>query len=204
MPWLLTAVYAYLLGSIPFGYILVRTFQKEDIRATGSGNIGATNVARSNKPLGISTLFLDALKGWLAVILTHAVVKAFHLGIPIPAENLAAFAGLMVVLGHMFPVWLGFRGGKGVATALGVFIALSWPAALCALGVFILVTYFSKYVSMGSIIAALSIPLFVWLLTPHRTVFFMLCTVLIALLVVVKHASNIARLKDGTESKLLH
>jgi glycerol-3-phosphate acyltransferase PlsY len=102
------------------------------------------------------------------------------------------------------PPWLGFRGGKGVATALGVFIALSWPAALCALGVFILVTYFSKYVSMGSIIAALSIPLFVWLLTPHRTVFFMLCTVLIALLVVVKHASNIARLKDGTESKLLH
>ena len=203
MPWLITAVYAYLLGSIPFGYILVRTFQKEDIRQTGSGNIGATNVARSNKPLGISTLVLDALKGWLAVVLTHFVVKAFHMGVPNPSQDLAAFAGLMAVIGHMFPVWLGFKGGKGVATALGVFVALSWPAALCALGVFIAATYFTKYVSIGSIAAAISVPLFVFLLTPNRTGIFMLCTILIAALVVIKHHSNISRLRAGTESKLL-
>jgi glycerol-3-phosphate acyltransferase PlsY len=203
MPWIITAVYAYLLGSIPFGYVLVRTFQKEDIRQTGSGNIGATNVARANKPLGISTLVLDALKGWIAVILTHVVVKAFHLGSPETAQDLAAFAGLMAVVGHMFPVWLGFKGGKGVATALGVFVALSWPAALCALGVFIAATYFSKYVSVGSIAAAISVPIFVFFLTPNRTGIFMLCTVIIAALVVIKHHSNISRLRAGTESKLL-
>jgi glycerol-3-phosphate acyltransferase PlsY len=203
MPWIITIAYSYLLGSIPFGYILVRTFQNEDIRESGSGNIGATNVARANKGLGVSTLLLDAFKGWLAVWLTHFVVPAFSLGKPNAAMDLAAIAGLAVVLGHMFPVWLGFRGGKGVATALGVFIALSWPAALCGVAVFLLATFLTKYVSIGSIAAAVSLPILVWLLTPHRSGFFMLCTVLIALLVVVKHHSNLSRLRAGTESKLL-
>ncbi|MDE1162763.1 MAG: glycerol-3-phosphate 1-O-acyltransferase PlsY [Acidobacteriaceae bacterium] len=203
MAWILTIVYAYLLGSIPFGYILVRSFQDEDIRQSGSGNIGATNVARSNKVLGIGTLLLDALKGWLAVVLTHVVVKAFHLGTPNPAMDLAALAGLMAVIGHMFPVWLGFRGGKGVATALGVFLALSWPSALAAVAVFIVAMVLSKYVSVGSIVAAIALPIFAWLLTPHRTVFFLLCSILMAVLVVWKHSSNIARLRAGTESKFL-
>lgn len=203
MPWILTIVYSYLLGSIPFGYILVRCFQHEDIRQSGSGNIGATNVARSNKTLGISTLVLDALKGWLAVMLTHSVVKGFHLGVPVPAANLAALAGLVAIIGHMFPLWLGFRGGKGVATALGVFLALSWPAALAAIAVFLVATVLSKYVSVGSIVAALSLPLFAWLLTPNRTLFFVLCTVLAAILVIWKHSSNISRLRAGTESKFL-
>jgi glycerol-3-phosphate acyltransferase PlsY len=203
MPWLITILYSYLLGSIPFGYVLVRVFQKEDIRASGSGNIGATNVARQNKSLGIATLFLDALKGWLAVILTHSVVKAFHLGSPNPAQDIAALAALCAVLGHMFPIWLGFRGGKGVATALGVFIALSWPSALGAFAVFVIVILLSKYVSVGSIVAAISLPVFVYFLTPNRTAFFMLCTIVIAALVVFKHSSNIARLRAGTESQFL-
>ncbi|MDE1155577.1 MAG: glycerol-3-phosphate 1-O-acyltransferase PlsY [Acidobacteriaceae bacterium] len=203
MPWILTIVSSYLLGSVPFGYVLVRLFQNEDIRQSGSGNIGATNVARTNKLLGISTLVLDALKGVAAVLLTHWIVRYFQLGTPVPAMNLAALAGLMAVVGHMFTVWLGFRGGKGVATALGVFLALSWPSALAAIVVFVLALLLSKYVSVGSIAAALALPVFVFLLTPNRTGFFMLCTVLTALLVVWKHWSNIERLRAGTESRFL-
>ena len=203
MAWLLTILFSYLLGSIPFGYILVLTFRNQDVRDSGSSNIGATNVARSSgsKGLGLATLFLDALKGWLAVVLTHVVVHAFRLGSPNPAMDLAALAGLFAILGHMFPIWLGFRGGKGVATALGVFIALSWPSALCALVVFILLFAAFRYVSLASIVAAVSLPIFVWIFTPHRTAFFMLCTIAIALLVIVKHHANIARLRAGTESK---
>lgn len=202
MPWLLTIVYSYLLGSIPFGYILVRTFRKQDVRTTGSGNIGATNVARSGgKGLGIATLLLDALKGWLAVVLTHAVVRAFHLGHPRAAEDLAALAGLFAILGHMFPVWLGFRGGKGVATALGVFIALSWPGAVASVVIFATVFSLTRYVSLASIVAAISLPIWVWILTPHRDAFFMLCTIVIALLVILKHHANIARLRAGSENR---
>lgn len=204
MAWILTIAYSYLLGSIPFGYILVRTVQDEDIRSSGSGNIGATNVARSNKTLGILTLLLDALKGWLAVVVTrNFLVPGMHVANPSPAMELAAMAALAAVLGHMFPVWLGFRGGKGVATALGVFIALSWPAALAAFGVFVLAVVVTKYVSVGSIVASVSLPIFVWLFTPNRTGIFMLCTVAIAALVIFKHRSNISRLRAGTESKLL-
>lgn len=203
MAYLLTAVYSYLLGSIPFGYIFVRMFLHEDIRATGSGNIGATNVARSSgsKALGLATLFFDALKGWLAVVLTHLVVRLFGLGQPNAAMDLAALAALFAILGHMFPLWLGFRGGKGVATALGVFLALSWPSALASLGIFIVVVALSRYVSLASIAAAVSLPVFVWILTPHRTAFFMLATIAIAALVIVKHHANIRRLNSGTESR---
>ena len=204
MAWLLTILYSYLLGSIPFGYILVLTFRQQDVRQSGSGNIGATNVARSSgsKGLGLATLFLDALKGWLAVVITrNLLVPALHIGKPSPAQELAAVAALFAILGHMFPIWLGFRGGKGVATALGVFIALSWPSALAALGVFIVVFALFRYVSLASIVAAISLPVFVWIFTPHRTMFFLLCTVAIALLVIVKHHANIARLRAGNESR---
>lgn len=204
MPWLITILYSYLLGSIPFGYVFVRVFQKEDIRATGSGNIGATNVARQNKSLGIATLFFDALKGWLAVVITRNIlVPHMHIGKPSPAMELAAVAALFAVIGHMFPLWLGLRGGKGVATALGVFIALSWPSALGAVVVFVVAILLSKYVSVGSIAAAISLPVLVYILTPHRTGVFMLCTIVIAALVIVKHSSNIARLRAGTESQFL-
>jgi glycerol-3-phosphate acyltransferase PlsY len=201
MIWILTFVLAYLLGSVPFGYLLVRAFRHEDIRTQGSGNIGATNVARSGaKGLGLATLFLDAFKGWLAVVLTHGVAKHSGMG-PIDAQNLAAIAAIGAVLGHMFPVWLGFRGGKGVATALGVFIALSWPAALCALGVFAVVFLLLRYVSLASIVGALSLPFFFWWLTPNRTGFSILIAFAIALLVIVKHHTNISRLMAGTEDR---
>ena len=185
---------AYLLGSIPFGYVLVRLFLHQDIRATGSGNIGATNVARSGaKGLGIATLALDALKGVVAVLLA----KHFFPG----NVEIATLAALFSILGHMFPVWLGFKGGKGVATALGVYLALSWPAALSALAVFIVILIFTKYVSLASILGALTLPAFFLLFVPGHTVIITGCVCLISLLVILKHHKNIVRLKSGTESK---
>jgi acyl phosphate:glycerol-3-phosphate acyltransferase len=194
-PWLLTIPIAYLLGSIPFGYLLVRFFLKEDIRAIGSGNIGATNVARSGaKGLGIATLALDCLKGFVAVLL------AKHLA---PGDlDLAALAAVAAIVGHIFPVWLRFRGGKGIATALGVFLALSWPTALSALGVFIAVTLITRYVSLGSILGATTLPIFMLLFQPYRSPIFVSGTIFISLLCILKHAPNIARLKAGTENKL--
>ena len=164
--WLLTLAIAYLLGSIPFGYILVRIFRKEDIRATGSGNIGATNVARSGgKGLGILTLLLDLLKAFAAVKLA----QHFAPGTPGFPSDLAVAAGIAAVLGHVFPIWLGFKGGKGVASALGVFIALAPLAALCSLGVFIIIFAITRYVSLASILAAVMMPVFCLLWMPDRS-----------------------------------
>ena len=197
-PWLPILATAYLLGSIPFGYILVRVFRKEDIRATGSGNIGATNVARSGaKGLGILTLLLDLLKGFAAVkIATH-----FAPGTPGFPSDLAVAAGVAAVLGHVFPVWLGFKGGKGVATALGVFLAFAPLAALCALGVFIVIFAITRYVSLASILAAAMMPLFCLLWMPDRSPIFVGGIIFIALLVIAKHHANISRLKQGKESR---
>jgi glycerol-3-phosphate acyltransferase PlsY len=194
-PWLLTLPIAYLLGSIPFGYILVRLFLKQDVRAIGSGNIGATNVARSGaKGLGIATLVLDALKGFVAVI--------FALHISHGNLDVGAAAAVAAIIGHIFPVWLRFKGGKGIATALGVFLALSWPTALCALGVFIGVTLLSKYVSLGSIMGAAALPMFMLYFQSYRSPIFVGGTIFISLLCIIKHSENIARLKSGTERKL--
>jgi glycerol-3-phosphate acyltransferase PlsY len=130
---------AYLLGSIPFGYLLVRFFRKEDIRQKGSGNIGATNVIRSgSKGLGAATFILDLLKGCCAVLLCGTVAARLGLAPDVRANGIS-IAALFVVLGHMYTVWLGFKGGKGVATAFGVFLALAPWAALAGLGVFALV-----------------------------------------------------------------
>jgi acyl phosphate:glycerol-3-phosphate acyltransferase len=190
---------AYLLGSIPFGYILVRLFLHQDIRATGSGNIGATNVARSGaKGLGIATLALDALKGVAAVL----IAKHFFAGTAsLTIADLAALAALAAILGHMFPVWLGFKGGKGVATALGVYLALCWPAALCALAVFIVVLVLTKYVSLASVLGALTLPVFFFWLSSQHSAIISPSVLVISLLVIVKHHKNIMRLKSGTESK---
>jgi glycerol-3-phosphate acyltransferase PlsY len=200
--WLPILALAYLLGSIPFGYLLVRFFRKEDIRATGSGNIGATNVARSGaKGLGILTLLLDTLKAFAAVEIARHVALAQHFS-PADAADLAALAAVFAVLGHIFPVWLGFKGGKGVASALGVFLALSWPSALCALTIFILITAISRYVSLGSIIASASLPVFLMLFEPSRSPIYISSAIFLALLIIVKHRANIARLKAGTENRL--
>ncbi|GAA3769640.1 glycerol-3-phosphate 1-O-acyltransferase PlsY [Terriglobus aquaticus] len=191
---------AYLLGSIPFGYILVRTFRGEDIRATGSGNIGATNVARSGaKGLGIATLVLDALKGWLAVYIAQRL--ALHYGAFPHGYDVAALAGLFAVLGHMFPVWLGFRGGKGVATALGVFLALMPFVTLVAVLVFAGVVVTTRYVSLGSIIGAAVLAILAVCFDGRHRIIVDLCYIAIALLVIWKHSGNIQRLRAGTESK---
>jgi glycerol-3-phosphate acyltransferase PlsY len=196
--WLPTLAIAYLLGSIPFGYILVRIFRKEDIRATGSGNIGATNVARSGgKGLGILTLLLDLLKGYAAV----EIAAHFAPGAPGFPSDLAVAAGIAAVLGHVFPIWLGFKGGKGVATALGVFIAIAPLAALCALGVFVVTFAITRYVSLASILAAVMMPPFCLLWIPDRSPLFVGGIIFISLLVIAKHQANIARLMQGKESR---
>ncbi len=208
-PWLISISLAYLLGSIPFGYLLVKAFRKEDIRATGSGNIGATNVARSGaKGLAIATLLLDLGKGSLAVIAAFLIARHSGVFAGQPAEvarghafDFAMLAAVAAVVGHVFPIWLGFRGGKGVATALGVFLALSPVLALCLLAVFVVIFAVSRYVSLASVLAAASVPLFAMRFAHgiSRTTLFGFC--FISLLVIVKHHANIRRLLAGTESR---
>lgn len=196
--WLLTLLTAYLLGSIPFGYLLVRFFRKEDIRSTGSGNIGATNVARSGaKGLGLLTLLLDLGKGLLAVLLARHLAP----GTPGFPSDLAVGAAVAAVLGHVFPVWLGFKGGKGVATALGVFLALAPIVALAAVAVFVLMVAVTRIVSLASIVAAAVLPVFAMLLLPDRSPVYLGGVIFVALLVIVKHQANIQRLVAGTESR---
>ena len=198
--YLVVALAAYLLGSIPFGYLLVRFVRREDIREKGSGNIGATNVMRSGaKGLGALTFLLDACKGYFAVVLCAWLAAASGLA-PVPAGNARALAALFVTLGHIYTVWLGFKGGKGVATAFGVFLALVLWAALAGLAVFIAVFALSRYVSLGSILAAVAFPVFAFLL-PHepRCEWMNVVIVLVPLIVIAKHHGNISRLLKGTE-----
>jgi acyl phosphate:glycerol-3-phosphate acyltransferase len=193
-PWLISIPLAYLLGSIPFGYLLVRFFRKEDIRALGSGNIGATNVARSGaKGLGILTLLLDLGKAYLAVKIAQHLAPGNY--------DLAVAAAIAAILGHIFPIWLGFRGGKGVASALGVFLALTWPSALSILAVFIVVFLLTRYVSLASIVASASFPLFAFHFVPQRTPIVIFGFLFIPILIIVKHHQNIRRLLSGTESR---
>lgn len=198
--YVVAALMAYLLGSIPFGYLLVRFFRKEDIRQKGSGNIGATNVMRSgSKGLGAVTFLLDVMKGFGAVWLCR--VYALHAGLASDVVGTAvALAALFVVLGHIFTVWLGFKGGKGVASAFGVFIALAPWAALAALGIFILVFAASRYVSLGSILSAIAFPIFA-LSFPHepRTPLETAVLFLIPAIVILRHHQNIGRLLSGKE-----
>jgi glycerol-3-phosphate acyltransferase PlsY len=209
--YIIVAAVSYLLGSIPFGYILVKLFLKQDIRATGSGNIGATNVARSGaKGLAIATLLLDAAKGFAAVLLTIVTFAYAAAHDAQWALTLAAFAGLCAVLGHMFPVWLRFRGGKGVATAVGAFALLAPGALSIAMLVFILVTVLTRFVSLGSILASLVFPIIAYFHPPgefsdypDETTFWIFFTLLgvTSLLIVLKHHENIRRLIAGTENK---
>jgi len=199
---LLVVVLAYLLGSIPTGFLLMRFFRKQDIRTLGSGNIGATNVLRSGaKGLGAATFLLDMLKGCCAVWL--GAVLAPHLLPDWSLRNVEALAALCAVLGHMFPVWLGFKGGKGVATGFGVFLVAAPWAALAAITVFALILGISRFVSLGSILGAASFPIFAWfLVTGEKPVFFLVVQATVALLIIVKHHQNVRRLFAGTESRL--
>jgi glycerol-3-phosphate acyltransferase PlsY len=206
--YITVAVVGYLLGSIPFGYLLVKVFRGEDVRLSGSGNIGATNVARSGaKGLGIATLILDALKGSCAVGFARLLAPShgFH-GIASPSPlPLMATAALAAVLGHVFPVWLRFKGGKGVATALGVFMVLFPKAILLALAIFILIVIVTRYVSLGSVVGAIAFPVAAYFLQPkdEPTDWVSLgLAATVSLLVVVKHHENIRRLLARTENRL--
>lgn len=197
--WIAAAI-AYLLGSIPFGYLLVRFFRKEDIRQTGSGNIGATNVIRSgSRWLGILTLLLDLGKGFAAVVIAR------HLSSGVHAIDTASIGALFAVIGHVFPIWLRGKGGKGVATALGVFLALAPLAALSALGVFILIALWTRYVSLASILAAASFPVWVWVSAGFLNVHyghgavFIASIILVPAVILIKHEKNVQRLLHGTE-----
>lgn len=193
-PWILSISLAYLLGSIPFGYLLVRIFRNEDIRQQGSGNIGATNVARSGaKGLGLATLLLDVAKAYLAVVIAWRVGAGNY--------DLAVAAAVAALIGHVYPVWLGFRGGKGVASALGVFLALTWPSGLAILLVFVVVFALTRYVSLASIVASATFPLFGFHFVAQRTPMVIFGFLFIPLLIVVKHHGNIRRLLSGTESR---
>jgi glycerol-3-phosphate acyltransferase PlsY len=194
---LLAVPIAYLIGSIPFGYLIVKLTRGADVRATGSGGTGATNVSRrAGKVAGVATLVLDALKGAVAILITRGLLNdgptASH-GWWVVATAVA------VIIGHIFPVWLGFRGGKGVATGAGVFLIIAPFALLCAGVVFLAVVLITRYVSLGSIVAAATIPVFVWLCglgAPEVT-----GAVAGALLIIFAHRANIGRLIGGTESK---
>jgi glycerol-3-phosphate acyltransferase PlsY len=193
-PWLISVAVAYLLGSIPFGYLLVRIFRHEDIRTTGSGNIGATNVARSGaKGLGLLTLLLDLLKAFVAVeIAKHIAPGVF---------DVAVAAAIAAITGHMFPVWLRFKGGKGVASGLGVFLALFWQPALIMFAIFLVIAFATRYVSLASCIAAATYPVLAWLFHHQQTAFTVFGNILIPMLIIAKHHSNIRRLLAGTESR---
>lgn len=195
--WLIPLV-AYALGSIPFGLLIVKARGGEDIRKRGSGNIGAANVARvAGAVAGILTLLMDAGKGYLAVRLA---ARWSH-----GSARWMIVAAVAAVLGHIFPVWLRFRGGKGVATALGALLPLSGAAVGAAIVVWLLMVVFWRYVSLGSIAAAVVLPVFLYLLyaPPHAPPSVVsLGAVVISLLVIFKHKSNIERIIAGTENRL--
>lgn len=186
---ILALAFGYLLGSIPFGLLITRAAGLGDVRKIGSGNIGATNVLRTgSKKLAALTLLLDALKG------TAAVLVAASWGV-----EAGIAAGLGAFLGHLFPVWLGFRGGKGVATYLGVLGAFSWQAALVFAAAWLAVAILTRYSSLSALVAAVASPLALHLLgyPQHAAVL-----AVMSLIVFVKHRENIARLLSGTESKI--
>jgi glycerol-3-phosphate acyltransferase PlsY len=229
---LLIAASSYLFGSIPFGYLLIRICRGEDVRRSGSGNIGATNVARKSPALGVFTLLLDALKGSAAVAvgilmspqipdhawLTQAwftqawFTQAWLTQIPwrliVPAAShgfatVAAFAALFAVAGHMFPIWLKFRGGKGVATGLGAFLVISPKAVLLAAGVFILIVLMFRYVSLASIIAVAAFPNIALALHAYgNSAIALVLMAMASASIIIRHHENIRRLLAGTENRV--
>ena len=192
MTRIIVVVVAYLLGSIPFGYLIVRRKIGADIRETGSGGTGATNVSRrAGKTAGVLTLLLDAAKGCAAVLIAKALTGD---------DWVIAAAAIAALVGHIFPVWLGFRGGKGVATGVGIFLVLAPIALLCAGVIFVAIVALTRYVSLGSIIAALLIPVFVWWQTDLRSL--LTAAIVAAALIVFAHRGNIKRLASRTESRI--
>ena len=185
----LALIFGYLLGSIPFGLLITRAAGLGDVRNIGSGNIGATNVLRTgNMGLAAATLLLDALKGTAAALIAGRF-----------APELALAAGFGAFLGHLFPVWLGFKGGKGVATYLGVLIGLAWQCALIFAVVWLAMAFLFRYSSLAALAAAVVVPIALYFIsTPQIAGLF----ALMSLIVIVKHRANISRLLAGTEGKI--
>jgi glycerol-3-phosphate acyltransferase PlsY len=190
MPAIICAVIGYLSGSVPYGLILTRMAGLGDVRAIGSGNIGATNVLRTgNKGLAAATLVLDALKGTVpALLATH------FLGI----EG-GVIAGFLAFIGHIFPVWLGFKGGKGVATYIGVLFGLSWQMGLLFLLVWIATAFITRYSSLSALVASVAVPAVLWITGDPKVA---AVATLMSVIVWVKHRENIERLLSGAESKI--
>ncbi|MEM8630417.1 MAG: glycerol-3-phosphate 1-O-acyltransferase PlsY [Pseudomonadota bacterium] len=190
LPLFSAAVGGYLLGSVPFGIVMARLFGLGDLRQIGSGNIGATNVLRTgNKPAAALTLILDAAKGGVAVLIARALF----------ADDAAQIAGFCAFLGHLYPVWLGFKGGKGVATFLGTLAALSLPLGVIACALWLLTAAVMRFSSLSALVAAAGTPVVALLI---GRVDLVLVTVLMAALVYYRHGENIARLRTGTEPKI--
>lgn len=187
---LLTALLAYLLGAVPFGLVMARLFGLGDLRHIGSGNIGATNVLRTgNKTAAFLTLILDAGKGAIAVLIARITL----------GEDAAQIAGFFAFLGHCYPVTLGFKGGKGVATFLGTLLALYWPAGLAACGVWLVTAAIFRFSSLAALVAAASAPVMLYLLGMPQAVVF---GVALAALIFLRHKANIARLVAGQEPRI--
>ena len=186
-------ILAYLCGAIPFGYIIAKLFKHIDIRKQGSGNTGATNVYRTiSKPLGILTLILDALKGFIPVYLVTLTNPSSYW--------IVIAVALVTILGHIFTVFLNFKGGKGVATACGAFLAMNSLAVLICFLVFVIILLIFRYVSLASIFAAIILPISLYLLDSSSEL--LIFSFVISVLVIVRHISNIKRLLNGTENKI--
>lgn len=186
---LFAAVFGYLLGSIPFGLILTRMAGLGDVRSIGSGNIGATNVLRTgNKKLAAATLILDMLKGTAAVLIAGIV-----------SPETAIIAGFGAFLGHVFPVWLKFKGGKGVATYLGILLGLFWQGALIFAAVWLIIAYATRFSSLAALVAATITPIALYFIGVDQIAFLFL---ILTAIVFIKHRANIERLASGTEGKI--
>ena len=209
MTVVLLLLFGYLLGSIPFGLLLTRAAGLGDVRAIGSGNIGATNVLRTgNKGLAAATLLFDALKGTAAVVLAPAVLAMlypdalttkFQTSGGLGYQYAPLLAGLGAFLGHLFPVWLNFKGGKGMATYIGVLFVLYWPAGVLCCVDWLAIAYFYRYSSLATLVAAAFTPLSLWFLGQSS---FALLYLVMTLLLFWMHRENITRLMAGTESKI--
>jgi glycerol-3-phosphate acyltransferase PlsY len=189
---ILSLVIAYLLGAIPFGYLLVRWKTGADVRAAGSGNIGATNVLRTTgKIAGFATLLLDIAKGWFAVWIAGRLTGQDLLWM--------SLAALVVMAGHAYPVFLGFKGGKAVASFVGAFLCLTPWALAVEILIFVVIVAWTRHISMGSIVGAATFPLGIWLIT--KLAFPTLAAVIAGAFIIYRHSSNIQRLRAGTESR---
>jgi len=192
------ALFGYLLGSVPSGLILTKLFSKVDPRKMGSKNIGATNIFRTaGKALGTLTLIGDVVKGIIPIAIAMRWPLTEHWGLPV--DYWTAIAGLSPFLGHIFPIFLGFKGGKGVATAVGVYLPISTSAVLIELFIFLGMVWKWRFVSLGSITCAITIPILIALLKDSRA--YLILSIIIATLILYRHQSNIAKLLQGTENK---